>query len=413
MQLPGLLLLASPLVHADWLPLNLTLSTPRSRLTAAAVNDLIIFAGGLDGAGQPSSVVDVFDFGGGQGGARTTLALSVARDFDGGQNMGASLGAKAFFGGGAQPAQSAALDIFDGDRRAFDPTPPPLSSGRSFLATVALPGPGLVLFGGGELAEDEKHPSLSRDSATVDVWDVAAARWRSPLTLSQPRKKLSATAIANGTLAIFAGGFTSDSSHDNCGSPAARPGMGCYRNEVDVLDATSGGGGGRLAWVEHTLRLSEGRMRMAAASAGGCAIFAGGEVNVTHGDASGLVDIFCPSSSPGSGPGPGSPTGSPGSLEQTVAELSARRYELASATLGGRLAFFAGGNPGDGRGDPAGSGRLDVLDQTTRAWTTLQLPTPRDRLAAAAVEARGLVCFGGGEGGGGVHDVVECYEAAL
>ena len=79
--------------------------------------------------------------------------------------MGATCLGKAFFGGGAAARQASAVDIFNGETRTFDPTPPPLSAARSFLATVALPAAGLVLFGGGELAEDEKHPSASKDTA--------------------------------------------------------------------------------------------------------------------------------------------------------------------------------------------------------------------------------------------------------
>ena len=218
---------------ASWLALNLTLSTPRSRLAAAAVDNLVVFAGGLGTDGTPSAVVDVFDLG--RGGKRTTLQLSVARDFDGGQNMGAVLGSRAYFGGGAEPAQSAAVDIFDASKMRVMTPPPPLSSGRSFLATVALPAAGLVLFGGGENAEDEKHPEASRDSDTVDVWSAREERWLPPMRLSWPRKKLAATAVENGSVAIFAGGYTSDSNHSNCGSPAVRPGMGCYRRRLTSL----------------------------------------------------------------------------------------------------------------------------------------------------------------------------------
>ena len=372
--------------------LNITLSVPRSRLAAAAIGDLIIFAGGRDSAGNPSDVVDVFDLG--NNGARTTLSLSVARDFDGGQNMGASCLGKAFFGGGAAARQASAVDIFNGATRTFDPTPPPLSAARSFLATVALPSAGLVLFGGGELAEDEKHPSASKDTAIVDVWDVRRDRWRMPARLSVPRKKLAAAAVENGSVAVFAGGFTSDVAGNNCGSPSVRPGMGCYRNTIDVYDARTG------LWSVAT-PLSEGRMRLAAASVDGCAVFAGGEVNTTHGDASGIVDVLCAAAR--------SSTSAPLRFTRTVAELSARRYELAGVSLGSR-AYFAGGNPGVGHGDPSAPGRIDIFDSSTATWSVLTLPTPRDRLAAAAIAARGIVCFGGGEGGGVTHDVVECYQ---
>ena len=228
----------------------------------------------------------------------------------------------------------------------------------------------------------------------MDVWDVRRDRWRLPTRLSVSRKKLAATAVANGSVAVFAGGFTSDVAGNNCGSPSVRPGMGCYRNTIDVYDAHTG------LWSVAT-PLSEGRMRLAAASVDGCAVFAGGEVNTTHGDASGIVDILCADAR--------SSTSAPLRFTRTVAELSARRYELAGVNLGSR-AYFAGGNPGVGHGDPSAPGRIDIFDSSTATWSELTLPTPRDRLAAAAIAARGIVCFGGGEGGGVTHDVVECFQ---
>lgn len=148
-------------------------------------------------------------------------------------------------------------------------------------------------------------------------------------------------------------------------------------------------------------------MRLAAASVGGCAVFAGGEVNVSHNDASGLVDILCPAAP--DAPAPAAHAAADGARDVAIAELSARRYEMASASLGSR-AYFAGGNPGAGHGDPSASSRIDVWDASTKAWSVLTLPNPRDRLAAASVEALGVVCFGGGEGGGGVHGAVDCLR---
>ena len=43
-------------------------------------------------------------------------------------------------------------------------------------------------------------------------------------------------------------------------------------------------------------------MRLAAGAAGPCAVFGGGEVNVSQNDGSGLVDVLC-WSEPGPGPG--------------------------------------------------------------------------------------------------------------
>jgi hypothetical protein len=50
-------------------------------------------------------------------------------------------------------------------------------AGRSFLAVTALEKQGLVFFGGGELAEDEKHPENSSDADVVDIWSVEKQQW--------------------------------------------------------------------------------------------------------------------------------------------------------------------------------------------------------------------------------------------
>ena len=104
------------------------------------------------------------------------------------------------------------------------------------------------------------------------------------MKLSVGRKKL--TAVALHDTAIFAGGFTSDVGSNNCGD-RVRTGMGCYRREVDIYNATS------HRWT--TALLAQGRMRLASAAdpATDCAVFAGGEVNVSHNDATGIVDVFC------------------------------------------------------------------------------------------------------------------------
>ena len=62
-----------------------------------------------------------------------------------------------------------------------------LSQGRSFLATAALEAKGLVMFGGGELTEDEKNPSRSVDASVVDIYSVQQERWLPAATLSVGR----------------------------------------------------------------------------------------------------------------------------------------------------------------------------------------------------------------------------------
>ena len=81
--------------------------------------------------------------------------------------------------------------------------------------------------------------------------------------LSVARKKLTATTLGD-NLVMFAGGFKSNMA-----------GLG-YRAEVDIYNASS------KTWS--TARLAQGRMRLAAASSGDCAVFAGGEVNTTNND---------------------------------------------------------------------------------------------------------------------------------
>lgn len=131
-------------------------------------------------------------------------------------------------------------------------------------------------------------------------------------------------------------------------------------------------------------------MRLASASAGDCAVFAGGEVNMANTHGSGIVDLYC-------------------SGEWSVAELSIRRYELASAELGSYV-YFAGGTEGGQDGNPRGGPRVDMFDSATREWTHFDLPTPRYRLGAAATtEGGGLVCF---SGGGVDGEQVDCVHGA-
>lgn len=208
----------TPALAPGWLDLGLSLAVPRSRLAAASANNIVVFAGGLATAtGQPSDAVDVFDFNTVPP-THTTAQLSAARVFDGGQNIGATLGNLLYFGGGAgaNPAcnstttkckttQSAVLDIFDTKTKSFVlPTPPPLSQGRSFLAAVALEKAGLVLFGGGELNEDEKHPKAEKDSNAVNVWSAKDRKWLPSLQLDVGRKKLTAVALGDQAIVSLA-----------------------------------------------------------------------------------------------------------------------------------------------------------------------------------------------------------------
>lgn len=121
----------------------------------------------------------------------------------------------------------------------------------------------------------------------------------------------------------------------------------------------------------------------------GCsALFAGGEVNTTNNDGSGIVDMFCAG-------------------EWYVTELSIRRYELSAASLGGKL-YFGGGNGGERNLNRDAGSRVDIFTAATREWSHVDLPVARDRLGAAATEHDGgLVCFSGGSQGR-----LDCLHAA-
>eukprot|EP00440_Ansanella_granifera_P050657 gb/GFBE01054906.1/.p1 GENE.gb/GFBE01054906.1/~~gb/GFBE01054906.1/.p1 ORF type:complete len:377 (+),score=47.53 gb/GFBE01054906.1/:1-1131(+) len=360
---------AAALASAELGNFTQRLREPRDELACAHADGLLVCGGGRRKGDQSASdAVDVFDLQ--RQGERVPTSpdrLSAPRAFDGGQNVAASCRGKVFIAGGAgKSGKSAVVDVFDAATRTWSNLT--LSRPRSFLAVTAFEHAGLVLFGGGEEAEDEWHPENSKDTRIVDVWSVIESRWLAPMQLGVPRKKLTATTVLD-RYAIFAGGFLSNNGSEG------------YRADMDVYDIQTN------QW-KRSLTLSQGRMRLAAASVGPCAVFGGGEVNVSAGDATGLVDQFC--------------VVGDSSWEHSVAELSVRRYELAAASYGG-LAYFAGGNIGVGGTDARGAYRVDVVDPIAGVWRKLELAEPKVRLAAAA--GNGYVCFAGG-------DSVECIADA-
>ena len=180
---------------------QMVLDPPRGELGAAAVGPLLIFAGGLTGTGNASAAVDVFDLS--KHGAKTSLELAAPRAFDGGQNVVAVCRGKVFIGGGAYQngTKSNIVDVYDSATQKFE-AHLTLSAGRSFLAVAALEKPGLVFFGGGELAEDEAHPKLSKDSDTIDIWSIDKQAWLPRAKLSLGRKKLAATTLHDDTVCL-------------------------------------------------------------------------------------------------------------------------------------------------------------------------------------------------------------------
>eukprot|EP00039_Didymoeca_costata_P006446 m.90318 g.90318 ORF g.90318 m.90318 type:complete len:390 (-) comp13261_c1_seq3:134-1303(-) len=349
---------------------NVSLTEPRSELAAAGYGSTILFAGGKSVNNEPTNTVEVFDMSHNSPN-RKVLSLSEPKMFDGGQNVAATCRGRAYIAGGTtvNGTKSDTVDVFDFASGKFVETLH-LSTGRSFLATASLETAGLVFFAGGEMKEDEKNPKNSADADVVDIYSVEEGKFITPAKLSVPRKKLSATTLMDRWV-IVAGGFLSGNGSQG------------YRAEVDVYDSKTN------QWSQ--TKLFRGRMRLASASAGSCSVFAGGEVNVSQGDGSGIMDIFCADEN--------------GNLHHDIGELSVRRYELASANVGGYV-LFGGGNIGVGGSDLNGASRVDVGDAMLQKWSKMELPVGRDRLAAAVSEGTKEVCWGGG----GTTTVVNCMK---
>ena len=111
----------------------------------------------------------------------------------------------AFFGGGQddQKNNTAVLDIFNVSSGAH--IVEKLSQARAMVAGATIGD--LVLFAGGELAEDESGQAPSRESKRVDIWNAAKGQWLSAKdSLSVGRKK-TAAATAGGKV-IFGGGYS-------------------------------------------------------------------------------------------------------------------------------------------------------------------------------------------------------------
>jgi autotransporter-associated beta strand protein len=186
-----------------------------------------------------------------------------------------------------------------------------------------------------------------------------------------------------------------------------------------------------------TANLSQGRELLAAASAGGEALFGGGQVPYAN---SGVVDLYntatglwstsslsqarCELAAASAGTkvlfAGGTATPPPGVMASnsavdiydtstgtwTVASLSVPRYDLAAASAG-NLAFFAGGWE-SGPNIPVGT--VDIYDASTGTWATASLSQARDELAATALGNQ--VFFAGGGGESSPSSVVDIYNTS-
>lgn len=262
-------------------------------------------------------------------------------------------GTNALFAGGSSSGgfSSDVVDIFESTTGLW--TSRHLSVSRFGLAGVSLGN--TALFGGGGSLVEGKNQVYSN---AVDVFDASGGS--STATLSRGRVYLAATSV--GPKAIFAGGECPDIVFGTV-NPT---------NVVDIFDAGTG------QWS--TATLSYARSKLAAASVGNKAFFAGGYGLVPPGIGahSDLVDIY-----------------DAGSGLWTVARLSEARSNLTAVSAGNKV-FFAGGTTGGFRQqDPTTySNTVDIYDLNLGTWTSAHLSQARTNVAAAVIGD--AVLFGGG-----------------
>ena len=272
------------------------LSQGRLNLAATTVENLAIFAGGVNAEAEISDRVDIFEY---QDGTLVrkehNLKLSVGRQ----DLVATTVGNLAIFAGGTDGGYLDVVDVFAYQNGTLVKKEHnlKLSVGCSHLAATTVGN--LAIFAGGMTSEDFS-----------DVIDVFAyqngelVKKEHNLNLSEARSRLAATTVGN--FAIFAGGSTPN-----------------YLDVVDVFAYQNG----TLVRKELNLNLSEARSFFAATTVGDLAIFAGGFDDKDN--YSDVVDVFEYQN---------------GTLvkKEHDLELSVPRSRLAATTVG-NLAIFAGG----------------------------------------------------------------------
>lgn len=349
------------------------LSVPRTHAAAAGCGDVVVVAGGtlpgksstkglasvdarvarakpqteralrnllLGAKAVPTDAVDVYNA---SSNTWSTARMSSART----GAVAVATSRAVFIAGGedAEGKPSATVDILHLDSSGDQPgggtwTRTTMSKPRRDFAAAAVSWPGgdLVLFAGGSTVGSGTGGSLT---ATVDAYDARAGRWISPgagYRLSRARKKL--VGVGVGSKALFAGG---QEPTDNDGD---------FSTRVDIFDAETG------RWSRASLS-GRGRMYVAAASAGGKAFFAGGNLGCAVKPAShGL---------------------GPGERMVSFSRAYARATPAARATCDGGT-----------------SDTVDVYDAKTNTWTVRRLSVPRAIVVGAS--AGEWASFAGGNG---------------
>ncbi|MGE0141908.1 MAG: Kelch repeat-containing protein [Planctomycetota bacterium] len=287
----------------------------------------------------------------------STALLSVARQ----GHSAVTVGDLALFAGGRLgQTTSSIVDIYDRTNGTWSTTS--LSVPRSDLAATTI-GP-YAMFAGGVI-------DAATESAVVDVFDSRTRTW-STASLSQARFQLAATTLGN--KAIFAGGAFGGIGTGSALASAV----------VDIYDAALGAPGDPNAWS--TTVLSRARGGLAAESAGGQAVFAGGFDGTA---ALATVDIYDDASGTWS-----------------TAALSQARLltESAAASMGTRICFVGGQTDATTM-----SPMIEVYDTSNGTWSTSMMSIARLRPGVTVVGSY-VIIAGGTMNGFLTTDVVDTFD---
>jgi hypothetical protein len=209
-----------------------------------------------------------------------------------------------------------------------------------------------IVFGAGEIG-------FGASSDSVFIFDAGTNQWSEAKTGSG---HVSGCMIAVDSLIIMAGGV---------GDLA-----NLYSSNVDIYTPSSG------KWT--TASLSQGRIYLAAASAGSIAAFGGGQT--ASQEAVATVDLY------------NATTG-----KWTASALSTPRFGPAAAGAGTTIVFAGGEVKANQFSDV-----IDIYDTRSSLWTTAHLSTARALIATAVIGNQ--LIFAGGYNSNGASDAVDMYD---
>ncbi|PVU95127.1 hypothetical protein BB561_002023 [Smittium simulii] len=288
-----------------WKKFEYTLSAPRSRLAGASAGNMLLFAGGIDSAGESSEIVDLYNA---SNGALTTARLSSPRSEIGSSSFLNNRYAIFAGGIGKNVTVSSSIDIYDSETGTW--ILKNLSEARANPRVLDL-GNRLVIYGGNIL----KSPYLSR---TIDILDASFnLSSQTESVLDYPQLGASASGVDRSTGMIM-GGYENQNPNNRFSKLVASS-QTLYIQNLDWTD--------RLFVVPGPV-LEAPRWEASAAYANSQFIFAGGYIiNANKEVASNRIDVFDYSTFRWS--------------NQTLT-LNSARFSIYSGTIKNHVLFWGG-----------------------------------------------------------------------